>query len=191
MVGEIRDNETAALAVNASLTGHVVVATLHTNSAAGAVPRLIDMKVEPFLIVSTINIVIAQRLVRKLSDQKEKYFLSKAEIATLGKSVNMDKVLEALKEEKVVAKTDDWEKIPFCRLKKDVEPDDGYHGRIGIHEIMKVSPAIKEIILKSGTADSIQVQAEKEGMLTMIEDGMFKCVQGLTTIEEVLRVISE
>ena len=192
MVGEIRDNETASLAVNASLTGHLVVATLHTNSAAGAVPRLIDMKVEPFLIVSTVNIVIAQRLIRRLKDdKKEKYFLTKAELATVGKSVNLDKVMEVLKEEKVIAKTDDWEKVPFYRLKKGIEADEGFAGRIGIHEIMKVSPAIKEIILKSGTADAIQKVAETEGMLTMIEDGIFKAVQGVTTIEEVLRVISE
>ncbi len=191
MVGEIRDNETASLAVNASLTGHVVVATLHTNSAAGAVPRLIDMKVEPFLIVSTVNIIIGQRLVRKIGDQKEKYNLSKAEIETLGKSINLDKTLDALKEEKVVGKSDKWEDVPFYRLKKNVSPEEGFSGRIGIHEIMKVSPAIKEIILKSGTSDEIQKQAEKEGMLTMIEDGIFQAVKGLTTIEEVLRVISE
>lgn len=191
MVGEIRDNETAALAVNAALTGHVVLSTLHTNSAAGAIPRLMDMKVEPFLLVSTINIIIAQRLVRKLTDQKEKYFLTKAELETLGKSVNLDKVLKALKEEKVVGKSDDWTEVPFWRLKKDVPAGEGYSGRIGIHEIMKVSPAIKEAILKSGTADAIQEIAEKEGMLTMFEDGVFQAVQGLTTIEEVLRVISE
>ncbi|HEY4508821.1 MAG TPA: ATPase, T2SS/T4P/T4SS family [Candidatus Paceibacterota bacterium] len=191
MVGEIRDGETASLAVNASLTGHVVLSTLHTNSAAGAVPRLIDMKVEPFLIVSTVNIIIAQRLVRKLTDQKEKYTLTKAELDTVGRSVKLDKVLKALKEEKIVGKSDTWEKISFYRLKKDVSDDDGYAGRLGIHEIMKVSPAIKEIILKSGNADDIEKQAEAEGMLTMIEDGIFKAVQGLTTIEEVLRVVSE
>lgn len=191
MVGEIRDNETASLAINASLTGHVVVATLHTNSAAGAVPRLIDMKVEPFLIVSTVNIIIAQRLVRRLTDQKEKYFLTKAELDTIGKSVNLDKILKALKDEKVVNKGDAWSEIPFWRLKKGIASDDGFSGRIGIHEIMKVSPAIKEIILKSGTSDDIQKQAESEGMLTMFEDGIFQCVQGNTTIEEVLRVISE
>ena len=191
MVGEIRDNETASLAINASLTGHVVLSTLHTNSAAGAVPRLIDMKVEPFLIVSTVNIIIAQRLVRKLADQKEKYVLSKAELDTVGKSVNLEKVLKVLKEEKIVGKTDKWDKISFYRLKKGVSDDDGYSGRLGIHEIMKVSPAIKEIILKSGNADDIQKQAESEGMMTMIEDGIFKAVQGVTTIEEVLRVVSE
>jgi type IV pilus assembly protein PilB len=191
MVGEIRDNETASLAINASLTGHVVLSTLHTNSAAGAIPRLIDMKVEPFLIVSTVNIIIGQRLVRKLTDQKEKYFLSKAEFDTLEKSVNLDRVLKALKEEKAVDKADTWDKIPFYRLKKGVSGDDGFSGRVGIHEILKVSPAIKELILKSGTSDALQAQAEKEGMLTMYEDGIFQCVKGLTTIEEVLRVISE
>ena len=191
MVGEIRDNETAALAINASLTGHVVLSTLHTNSAAGAIPRLIDMKVEPFLLVSTINIIIAQRLVRKLTDQKEQYFLTKAELDTLGKSVNLDKVMKALKEEKILGKTDTWSDAPFWRVKKNVSANDGYSGRVGIHEILKVSPAIKEIILKSGTADAIQIQAEKEDMLTMYEDGIFKAVQGMTTIEEVLRVVSE
>lgn len=191
MVGEIRDNETAGLAVNASLTGHVVLSTLHTNSAAGAIPRLLDMKVEPFLIVSTVNIIVGQRLVRKLTDQKEKYFLTKTEIETLGKSINLDKVLDALKEEKVIGKSDKWEEVPFFRVKKGATNDDGFSGRAGIHEVLKVSPAIKEAILKSGNADEIQKIAEAEGMLTMMEDGIFQAVQGNTTIEEVLRVISE
>jgi type IV pilus assembly protein PilB len=191
MVGEIRDNETAALAVNAALTGHVVLSTLHTNSAAGAIPRLIDMKVEPFLICSTVNVIIGQRLVRKLTDQKEKYFLTKSEIATLGKSINLDKVLKALKEEKIISKSDDWTEVPFYRLKKDVSPEEGFSGRSGIHEILAVTSAIKEAVLKSGTSDEIQKIAEQEGMLTMIEDGIFQAVQGNTTIEEVLRVISE
>ncbi len=191
MVGEIRDNETASLAVNAALTGHLVVATLHTNSAAGAIPRLIDMKVEPFLIVSTVNVVIAQRLVRKLTDQKEKYFMTKPEIETLGKSANLDKIKEALIDEKIIDKKQDWDEIPFWRLKKDVTPAEGYSGRVAIHEIMLVSPAIKDVILKSGTSDDIAQIAEKEGMLTMLEDGIFQAVRGNTTIEEVLRVISE
>jgi type IV pilus assembly protein PilB len=191
MVGEIRDNETAALAVNASLTGHVVLSTLHTNSAAGAIPRLMDMKVEPFLLVSTLNIIIGQRLVRKLTDQKEKYNLSKAEIDTLGKSINLDKVLDALREEKVIGKSDKWEDVPFFRPKKEAKDEEAFSGRSGIHEILKVSPAIKEAILKSADSDEIQKIAEQEGMLTMIEDGIFQCAQGYTTIEEVLRVISE
>jgi type IV pilus assembly protein PilB len=191
MVGEIRDNETANLAVNASLTGHVVLSTLHTNSAAGAIPRLMDMKVEPFLIVSTINIIIGQRLVRKLTDSKEKYKLTKAEIETLGKSVNLDKVLKALKDEKVIKSSDDWEDIDFCRPKKGASDDESFAGRSGIHEVFKVSSAIKEIIMKEGTSEAIQAQAEKEGMLTMLEDGLFQAAQGITTLEEVLRVVSE
>ena len=191
MVGEIRDGETASLAINASLTGHVVLSTLHTNSAAGAVPRLIDMKVEPFLIVSTINIIIGQRLVRKLTDQKEKYNLTKAEIDTLGKSTNLDKVLNALKEEKVIGKSDKWEDVNFWRPKKGAPAEECFSGRSGIHEILKVSPAIKEVILKSGTTDEIQKVAESEGMHTKMGEGLFQAVQGYTTIEEVLRVISE
>ncbi len=190
MVGEIRDGETASLAINASLTGHLVLSTLHTNSAAGAVPRLIDMKVEPFLIISTIDAIIAQRLVRKLSDKKEKYNLSKPEIESLAKVVNLDKVLSVLKEEKIVDKKVNWEDIPFYRPKKDAG-EEGFKGRIGIYEVLNVSTAIKDLIIKGATVEDIELQAKKEGMLTMIEDGIFKSVQGLTTIEEVLRVVSE
>jgi type IV pilus assembly protein PilB len=102
MVGEIRDNETAALAINAALTGHLVLSTLHTNSAAGAIPRLLDMEVEPFLLVSTIKVVIAQRLVRRLCDNKEKRFLTKSEISTLKETVDMDRVMTFLKKEKII-----------------------------------------------------------------------------------------
>ena len=190
MVGEIRDNETASLAVNAALTGHLVLSTLHTNSAAGAIPRLLDMKIEPFLLVSTIEVIVAQRLVRKLSDNKEKYILSKDELASLGKIVNLDRVLDALKTEKIIKTNDDWSKIPFWKpvVSKD---DDGYKSRVGIHEVLKVSQGIKDLIMKGATATDIEAQAKKEGMLTMIEDGIFNAVQGNTTIEEVLRVISE
>jgi len=191
MVGEIRDGETASLAVNAALTGHLVLSTLHTNSAAGAVSRLVDMDVEPFLIVSTVEVVIAQRLVRKLCAGREKYFLKSADIESLKKKVDMNKVLNALKEEKIVKKDATWEKIPFYHAKKTQECEDGYEGRLGIYEVLKVSSAIKELIIQNATSDTIQEQAEKEEMITMIEDGIFKAAQGITTIEEVLRVISE
>ncbi len=190
MVGEIRDNETASLAVNASLTGHLVLSTLHTNSSAGAIPRLLDMKIEPFLLVSTINIIIAQRLVRRLSDKKEKYFLSKDEFAVLGKTVDLDRVLKTLKEEKIVKDNETWDKIPFYKPVPSKD-DDGYKSRIGIHEVLKVTQGIKELIMKGSTNKEIEDQAKKEGMSTMLEDGIFKAVQGNTTIEEVLRVISE
>ncbi len=190
MVGEIRDNETAALAINAALTGHLVLSTLHTNSAAGAIPRLLDMKAEPFLLVSTLNVIIGQRLVRRLEKPKEKYFLSKAEVTEMTKKVDMDKVLKTLVEEHIVEESD-WSKVPFWKPAPSKEYPDGFHSRIGIHEVLKVTPTIRDIIIKGGTSDAIEDQAKKEGMLSMIEDGIVKAVKGQTTIEEVLRVISE
>jgi len=191
MVGEIRDNETAALAINASLTGHLVFSTLHTNSAAGAIPRLLDMKVEPFLLVSTINIIIAQRLVRKLSTSKTKYFLNKEALASLSNVVSLDRMLEILKEEKIINKKDGIEKVPFWKPTPSKDSEDGYSSRIGIHEVLKVTPTIKALIMKGATSGEIEEQAKSEGMMTMIEDGIFKAAQGITTIEEVLRVVSE
>ncbi len=191
MVGEIRDNETASLAINASLTGHLVLSTLHTNSAAGAIPRLIDMKCEPFLIVSTIKVIIAQRLVRRLSDDKIKYFLNENEILELNKKVNLDRVLEYLKKEKIIEINTTWKDIPFYKPNKIDDNNDGYKSRIGIHETLKVTTTIKELVMQNKTADEIEEQAKKEGMLTMIEDGIFKAVQGLTSIEEVLRVAND
>ncbi|NBD73716.1 hypothetical protein GVX82_01595 [Patescibacteria group bacterium] len=190
MVGEVRDQETASLAVNASLTGHLVLSTLHTNSAAGTVPRLLDMGVEPFLLVSTVNVIIAQRLVRKLTDECEQYTLSKEEIVTLKQSLDIDKVVAALREEGVVEKNASLESIPFYRpTSKD--PDAGFKGRMGIHEVLKISPAVRELVMAGKPASEIDARAREEGMLTMLEDGIFKAAQGVTTIEEVLRVINE
>lgn len=191
MVGEIRDNETASLAINASLTGHLVLSTLHTNSAAGAIPRLLDMKVEPFLVVSTVNVIIGQRLIRKLTESKEKYFLTKAQLDSLGKKVDLDHVLALLKEEKIIDQAATWEKVPFYKPKASKESEDGFHGRIGIHEVLKVTNTIRELVMQEKSASEIEAQARKEGMMTMLEDGIFKAVEGMTTIEEVLRVISE
>ncbi|HEY4478167.1 MAG TPA: GspE/PulE family protein, partial [Candidatus Paceibacterota bacterium] len=191
MVGEIRDGETAGLAVNASLTGHLVLSTIHTNSAAGAIPRLTDMGVLPFLIVSTVKTIIAQRLVRRLTKSKEQYFLSATEIKNLSKLVDLDRMLGFLKEEKVVDAKATWEKIPFYKPVKSTDSEDGYQSRVGIHEVLKVSLAIKELISSGAGTDQIEAQAKKEGMMTMIEDGIFQCVLGNTTIEEVFRVVSE
>jgi type IV pilus assembly protein PilB len=191
MVGEIRDGETAGLAVNASLTGHLVLSTIHTNSAAGAIPRMIDMGVEPFLIVSTVKTVIAQRLVRKLAEEKEQYFLTEQEISALGKMVNLDIVLEALKAEKVVKEDAQWKDIPFYKPKPNKDSPDGYKGRVGIHEVLEVSSTIKELILKGAPTDEIEKMAKQEGMMTMLEDGIFLVASGVTSTEEVLRVVSE
>jgi len=191
MVGEIRDNETASLAINAALTGHLVLSTLHTNSAAGAIPRLIDMKVEPFLISSTLSLILAQRLVRKLCQERVKYTLSAAELKNIAKYIDPDRILKILKEEKIVKNADSWKDIVFYRPKPNKESPEGYQGRIGIFEVLRVTETIKELIVKQATSDQIQFQAIKEGMRTMVEDGFVKAAQGITSIEEVLRVIAE
>jgi type IV pilus assembly protein PilB len=191
MVGEIRDTETATLAVNAALTGHLVLSTLHTNSAAGAMPRLTDMGVEPFLIISTVKVIIAQRLVRQLCAKKKKYNLTEAEIKSLGERVNMDLVLKALRDEGVIGKKKTWKDVDFYKAESSVECEDGYKGRIGIYEVMEVSPSIRELIITGATPTEIQKKAGEEGMMTMLEDGIFKASQGLTTIEDVFRVINE
>jgi len=191
MVGEIRDNETAALAVNAALTGHLVLSTLHTNDAAGANPRLIDMQVEPFLISSTLNIILAQRLVRKLCPEKEEYYLSDSEIRNFEKYCDFKKILNILRDEKIAKPNDTIKDIKFYRPKPSKESADGYKGRIGIFEVLLVNESIKELIVKRATSSQIQLQAQKEGMRTMVEDGFFKAAQGITSIEEVLRVITE
>ncbi len=191
MVGEIRDTETASLGVNAALTGHLVLSTIHTNSASGAIPRMIDMGVLPFLLVSTLKTVIGQRLVRKLAESKEKYFLTKDEIKKLGEIIDLERVLKMFKEEKLVGENTTWEEVPFYKAVPNTESPDGYAGRLGIHEVLKISPTIKEIIIRGGTGDEIEKQAKEEGMMTMLEDGIFQAVLGKTTIEEVLRVVSE
>ncbi len=191
MVGEIRDGETAGLAVNASLTGHLVLSTIHTNSASGAIPRLIDMGVLPFLIISTVKTIIAQRLVRRLVSSKEKYFLSKDEIKNLGKLIDLDRMLLMLKNEKLIGPKDTWETVPFYKPVKNNESPDGYSNRIGIHEVLKITSSIKEMIIRGSSQDEIEAQAKKEGMMTILEDGIFQSVLGQTSLEEVFRVVSE
>lgn len=191
MVGEIRDNETASLAVNAALTGHLVLSTLHTNSAGGAVPRLLDMEIEPFLLVSTVKVVIGQRLVRHIAGDKEPYTLTDAEYTSLKDFVDFDAVLKMLKQENVVSKDTTVKTLTFYRPKPSEESPDGFKGRRVIYEVLSMSPSIRELVMKRASADEIEKQARKEGMLTMAEDGVFKAAQGMTTLEEVLRVISE
>jgi type IV pilus assembly protein PilB len=191
MVGEIRDEETASLAINAALTGHLVLSTLHTNSAAGAIPRLIDMGAEPFLISSTLNSIVAQRLVRRLSEEKERHTLSDKEIANFSSYCNIERITDILKEQKLLKPKEKLQDLPFWRPKATKENPEGYKGRIGIYEVLPVTETIKGLIVQRADVDAIQEQAQKEGMRTMVEDGFVKAAQGITSIEEVLRVITE
>lgn len=175
MVGEVRDMETAGLAVNTALTGHLVLSTLHTNDAATTLPRLLDMKVEPYLIASTVNIAIGQRLIRKICDNcKEERLLTDAESESL----------EGLIPAKLLAKHRTFAKGRGCRSCGET----GYRGRCGIHEVIEITNSVRDAILKKATATEIKDRAIEEGMVPMIVDGFLKAAQGITTIEEVLRM---
>ena len=178
MVGEIRDEETAGIAVNAALTGHLLLSTIHTNDAATILPRLLDMNIEPFLIASTINIAIGQRLVRKICQNcKAKKVLTDAEFKSLSEVLS----LEILNNHREFYKGSGCEK---CE-------GDGYDGRISIYEVLEVSENIRELIMKRVNSNEIKDAAIKEGMTTMLEDGFKKALKGITTIEEILRIIHE
>lgn len=191
MVGEIRDKETANLAINAALTGHLVLSTLHTNSAAGAIPRLIDMGAEPFLISSTLSVILAQRLVRRLHEDKEEYRLTDEALKQFAPYCDIARIENILRAERVLPARKTIKDISFYRPKSSKDAPDGYKGRLGIYEVLPVHESIKELIVKRATSDDIQARAQSEGMVTMIEDGFIKAARGVTTIEEVLRVIAE
>lgn len=197
MVGEIRDEETLEIALHAAMTGHLVLSTLHTNGAAAAIPRMIDMGAEPFLIASTTNVVIAQRLVRRLcSECREEYYMKKAEVATLGKTFNVAEILQVLKKENQVqeklASVSDWEEVSFFRAKGcDQCSNEGYRGRIGIYEVFEMTSDIRRLVMESATSEMLEKAAKEAGMLTMVEDGFLKAVLGCTSVEEILRVTKE
>jgi len=144
MVGEIRDSETANLAINAALTGHLVLSTLHTNYASGTIPRLIDMKCEPFLLSSTLSCILAQRLVRKLCLEREQYTLKELELKEISKYCDLDRILAILREKKIIKPRTSWKNIPFYRPKPTEECSDGYSGRIGIFETLLVTETKKK-----------------------------------------------
>lgn len=192
MVGEIRDAETAGLAINAALTGHLVLSTLHTNSAAGSLPRLLDMRQEAFLISSTVNLIIAQRLVRKLCpESREKYTLKNEEVKDIEKYINVERVMAHLVENKIVEKSKGFRDLEFYTPKPSKKCPDGYEGRVGIYEVLEVTESIKNLFTSQITSDDLNSRAKKEGMITMAEDGIIKAAQGITSIEEVLRVTRE
>lgn len=190
MVGEIRDEETASLAINAALTGHLVLSTLHTNSAAAAIPRLRDMGVEPFLLVSALRVIVAQRLVRCLCADREPHVLSPDEKGELERNVDLKKVTASLVEEHLLPPGNSGE-LPFYGPKVGGMCEDGYEKRISIYEVLPVTHAIRDLIVKGATADEIEAQAKKEGMLTIVEEGIGKAACATTSIEEVLRVVRE
>lgn len=195
LVGEIRDSETANLAVQAALTGHLVFTTLHTNSAAGVLPRLLDMGIEPFLIASTVNTIIGQRLVRRLADNKTSYQSDEVETAAIKETLDalLPKDKAAAPE---IIKDLGYETLPLIgesaytlyRGKDTSQTPGGYKGRLGLYEVIDVDDEIENMILSRSTSGEIHDKAVEKGMISMREDGYLKALQGMTTLEEVNRV---
>lgn len=198
MVGEIRDDETANLAVQAALTGHLVFSTLHTNSAAGVLPRLLDMKIEPFLIASTVNTIIGQRLVRRVSPKRDTYQSNPLEtqsiLATVGHLLPKTQADVAR-----VSQDLGYKDLPLAgqnaytlvKGKDTPATPRGYSGRAGLYEVMDVTETIQQLIVNRATSSEIQKHAIAEGMITMRQDGYLKALQGITTLEEVNRVTAD
>lgn len=198
MVGEIRDSETAGLAVQAALTGHLVFSTLHTNSAAGILPRLLDMGVEPFLLASTLNVVIGQRLVRRITEKREMYKSSEMETGEINSIVgdilpkdkeSVAKVSEDLGYPGLPVKNDDYYMLAHGINSK--ETPGGYSGRAGLYEAIDVDEDIQKLIISHATANEIMRLAKSKGTVTMRQDGILKALSGITSIEEVNRVASD
>ena len=193
MVGEIRDKETAEIAIHAALTGHLVLSTLHTNDAPTTLPRLSEMGIPSFLVASTTNVIVAQRLVRKICQECiESYTLTKTELDRLSKQIDLESLWQTLEKEGVITKKQTKESLLFYRGKGCKKcGEEGYKGRIGIYEVLEVTHEIAELILKEAPANQIQIKAKEQGMLSILEDGFIKAKAGITTIEEILRVTKE
>ena len=198
MVGEIRDSETAQLAVQAALTGHLVFSTLHTNSAAGILPRLLDMGIEPFLLASTLNTVIGQRLVRCVTEKRTAY--KSTPVETEGINNIVGSLLPEDKESVAKVSADlGYPNLPVRNqesytLVKGVDTKEtpgGYTGRTGLYETINVDEEIQKLIISHATANEIMRLAKSKGTITMRQDGVLKALSGLTTIEEVNRVASD
>lgn len=197
MVGEIRDQETLEIAMHAAMTGHLVLSTLHTNSAAATLPRMLDMGAEPFLIASTVNVIIAQRLVRRLCVECRKaYTMEKKEIETLGKLFDIAEILTFMQNDnqtkKYLKDVKTWDDVTFYKaVGCDQCGGEGYRGRQGIYEVLEMDTDVRKLVTQAGTTEMIDEQARKNGMASMVTDGFMKIIQGVTSLEEVMRVTKE
>jgi len=186
MVGEVRDPETAGLVIHAGLTGHIVLSTIHTNTAAGVIPRLIDLEVEPYLIPPALNMTIAQRLLRKLCPYCKEKVKAKKETRDII-SKNIDNLPAGIKEKHQLPASLEVYKAVGCKKCSET----GYSGRVGIFEVLMMTEQLSDIVLRNPSETEILKEAKRQGMITMEQDGILKVLEGVTTLEEVLRVSEE
>ncbi len=192
MVGEIRDQETAEIAMHAAMTGHLVLSTLHTNDAVSTIARLLDMGIPGFLLASTLQVVVGQRLVRKLNDKTSTTYKLSADEAKEVMSQSNSKQIASAITKTMKQKTKKLSAIPFYRPDEHKKlQHEGYKGRMGIYEVLEITPELQKAISENATTNVLRAIAEKQGMTHMFEDGMIKAAQGITSIEEVLRVTKE
>lgn len=193
MVGEIRDEETAEIAVHSAMTGHMVLSTLHTNDAINTLPRLSDMGIPAFLVATTTNLIVAQRLVRKICQNCiQSYNLDAGTIEDLGKHFKMEKIIDTMIREKAIVPDRGLDKLLFYHGKGCKQCNNsGYKGRVGIYETLEITPLIQDMILKKATEKEIKEAALNQKMLAMVEDGFIKAKNGVTTLEEIMRVTKE
>ncbi|MFH1534571.1 MAG: GspE/PulE family protein [Patescibacteria group bacterium] len=194
MVGEIRDKETAEIGVHSAMTGHLVLSTLHTNDAVGALPRIQEMGIPPFLVASTTNVIVAQRLVRKVCIHCiESYELTKSNITQLESQLNFKDILSVMEREGIIDSADSpMSSLLFYRGHGCKECNhEGYKGRMGIYEILEINKAMSELIVNQAPPEKLYEEANKQGFISLIQDGFIKAKSGITTIEEVLRVTKD
>ncbi len=184
MIGEIRDEETVDIAINSAMTGHLVLSTMHTNDSATTFPRLLEMGVEPFLVASSINVVIAQRLVRSICDKcSEKTPINQIEKTMLEEETELADLIKKISNKEDLSEVNFYKGIG-CKVCNNT----GFHGRLAIFEVLELSEEIRNLVISKSSADAIKKQAIKEGMTLMIEDGISKALQGKTTLSEVIKV---
>ncbi|MFZ3020259.1 MAG: ATPase, T2SS/T4P/T4SS family [Minisyncoccia bacterium] len=185
MIGELKEEDLAVLALNAAISGKLILAPVKSKTAGKVFEELTNLGIERFLLSSSVKVVMGHALVKKISDKKEEYALSKEDLSKLNKIADLEKVLTALKQEKIVNNSATWQTIKCFKPLEDTEYV------IGVHEVLKITPTIKDLILDGATGREIESQAIREGMLTLVEDALFKAVSGATTLEEVFRLSEE
>ena len=184
MADNIDSSEELAILTNLSLLNHLVISSVQAETAAECLYKVSNVGIDPFILKNSIKVIVGQKNLKKLGEDKEKYNLSKAGIASLGKIIDMDRMLGILKENNLIKDNETWKNVPFYRLNKNSK----YEGRIGLQEVLVISDTIKDLIMSGADIEKIEEVAQKEGMITVLEDGIIKAVMGLTTLEEVLRV---